>query len=129
MKKNKATMAHCKIVLITAFLFFGLLLSGCATKNEGSVEWNDCREKIKLNDDQYNSSFKDFTCMTQKTKTGKIMSGVCVNVEIVNNICNKAYYYELKPELTCGENEYLTWDEKCNCNYGTYFNANTNKCE
>ncbi len=117
-----------KFILILTVFLAGTILSGCASKKEGIVKYDDCREIIELKDGSYEKEYKDFTCTIEKTKTGKIMMGTCVNIETENNICRRAYYYTLKPELTCEENQYLTSDEKCRCNYGYYFSEKDKKC-
>ena len=49
-----------------------VVFSGCASKKEGIVKYDDCREVIKLNNDSYEKYYKDFTCEYVKTKSGKI---------------------------------------------------------
>ncbi|MFH1565538.1 MAG: hypothetical protein ABIC82_06940 [bacterium] len=101
-------------------------------EREGTIKYDDCREIIEIKDDSILKFFKDFTCSYSKTKTGKIMSGNCVNIKTTSeNQCLRAYIYYVEPEIKCPDevNGYLGYDGECHCNTGYSFIENTKKCE
>lgn len=116
-----------KLVLICILVLISITFSGCASKKEGIVKFDDCRETINLDSNSLEKYYKDFTCTTYKTNSGKIIEGVCVSVETDKDVCKKAYIYKQEPEVKCGENEIVTVDDNCICKYGYTRNAN-NKC-
>jgi len=103
------------IVAIT----IGLVIGGCYAifggEREGTVEYDDCKEKIYLKSDNDKRLFNKFTCEYSKTKSGKIMGGVCMHVDYFdNNECKSVYIYEKEPDSVCPETSpYLDYDDKC----------------
>lgn len=87
-------------------------------EQEGSVDFADCRQKIELKDGESGTFLKKFTCELQKTKDGKVMSGICAHIETEAGKCTTAYVYDKKPEVTCKENQELTYEGSCECKYG-----------
>jgi len=85
----------------------------------GTVKYDDCREKITLNSTDYKTQDGTFLCNDSKTNSGKSMGGECIKtISDSSGKCQTAYIYEKPPEETCGTNSYLTVDDKCSCGYG-----------
>lgn len=98
-------------------VFASIILVGC--EREGSVEFEDCREFIQIDENSFSTFYKTFTCTYEKTDNGDIMSGLCVRVELTkNNECKKAFAYEKSAYKECPEGEYLDKVGECYCNVG-----------
>ncbi len=102
-----------KVISICFLLLIVISFSGCASKNEGLVRIDDCREIISLKNDSLEKIYKDFTCNYSKTSNGKIISGECVSIEMEGNNCKKAFIYDVEPEVKCPENMYVGYDDLC----------------
>jgi hypothetical protein len=92
----------------------------------GIVKFDDCREKITLNNSEYTKQSGTFICNDIKTDSGKSMGGQCVKtITDDSGKCQTAYLYEKPPEATCIANAYLTKDDKCSCNYGYIYKGDS----
>jgi hypothetical protein len=123
------------VALLVVFAIFGavagtfnLVVSSIAAESEGVVSFSNCREQIYVQEDTLRRYFSQFTCDIQRTETGKIMSGTCVNIKLADDGsgCTTAYIYEKQPEVKCPTDmPYLSYDEMC---YGVwdYGRVNTN---
>lgn len=80
----------------------------------GVVEYDDCREKITLNESDYSKQKGTFVCNDTKTKSGKSMGGECIKTIIEDSgKCQTVYIYEKPAEATCNQFYYLTTDDTC----------------
>lgn len=91
---------------------------GCdnfAGEVDGTVKYEDCREQIQIARDSPRILMKRFTCDTQRTRSGRVMSATCVHVETTNDgACQRAYIYRKPPALTCSEDKpFLDPNEEC----------------
>ena len=97
--------------------------------NEGTVEYDDCREVITIQEGSWQTYFHKFTCSFRKTKSGEIMEGVCISIKTPKSLfsegdsCLKAYVYEVKNETACKDvikdgvsYPYLGYDDMCYTN-------------
>lgn len=102
-----------KINFIVGILMLFALV-GCGER-EGSVKWNDCREKIDVKEGDLNTLLKKFTCQYYKTQQGRIMGGSCVSIEYDSNgSCKAAYFYYKKQDNVCSkQNPVLRNDDLC----------------
>jgi hypothetical protein len=92
-----------------------------AGEYEGTVKSDDCRQQIMLSEDSPVTRQKKFMCIYQKSKTGKLMSGICTAVEMDGSTCKAAYTYQKKPWRTCPEGYRLTENDVClGCPPGTH---------
>jgi hypothetical protein len=101
-----------KILLCLTFL---LLLVGCGER-EGTVKWSDCREKIDVNNSDFEKITRKYTCEFYKTRKGNILGGTCVHIEYDNNgQCKTAYYYWKKQDNICLDKAFpkLGQDDLC----------------
>jgi TonB family protein len=104
-----------------------LFILGC--EQEGSVKFEDCREKVflKTNNEAppIQHLLRTFTCSYQKTTDGKhIIGGVCVAVvnALFHAECLTAYIYVRGSDIKCMENAHVEEDGKCHCNHGYTYN-------
>ena len=89
--------------------------------NEGTVEYDDCRQVIYLENNSWKKYFHEFTCNMYKTNKGLVMSGECVSIKNDSSLfssshtCAAAYVYELKPADVCTDKDfpYLGYDDQC----------------
>lgn len=85
----------------------------------GTAKYEDCRQQIYLDDDEYMKEGGEFICNDQKTQKGYSLGGLCVKtVNGDSGACLTAYFHTKKPADVCGSNSYLTSDDKCTCNLG-----------
>jgi hypothetical protein len=115
------------VLVVGAFIMF--MTHG---EHEGTIKYDDCREIERLAPDPVVQLFyKSFTCMYNKTKSGRIMGGVCVSIEEpwFGSGCTKAYVYEKKAAAVCPVNTHLTYEDICACNDGFGWNASKQQCE
>ena len=85
-------------------------------EREGSIKTDDCRAKITVKEGSSETWFKKFTCVYQKTKSGKILSGYCEAVDTnTAGICETVYFYEKQASLVCSSSlmPYLGEDDRC----------------
>src|SRR5579863_5118489 len=80
--------------LITGFhsMFWG--------EETGDVKYEDCRDKITVEESSGSTLFKKFTCTYVKTQSGKILRGTCVHVETEGPVCQTALIYEKNQRFT-----------------------------
>lgn len=98
--------------------FFGFNYHGTS---EGTVDYNDCREIIQLQPNNWHTYFGTFIGYTQKTNSGKVMGGEFVRIVNDSSLfgnshtCAKAYIYNKKQENICTDptHPYLTSDDMC----------------
>ena len=89
--------------------------------SEGTVKYDDCRQVIQLQPNDWHTYFGTFTGITEKTKAGKVMSGEFVRIKNDNSFlgsshtCATAYVYEKKQEGNCTDPvyPYLGYDDQC----------------
>lgn len=123
---------HKKIAVYTflpllVFLIFYISLS---QETEGTINKDflkKCNETITIQDGNL-TFFKKFTCVYKKTKSNKIMSGLCINLDTneSGDVCKKAIIYEKQPYKNCPPHSYLTNNDTCFCNKG--FSLFEKKC-
>ena len=70
-------------------------------EQEGTIKTDDCRAQVMLHDDPAETIGKKFTCAYQRSKSGKIMGGICQAVEMEGGACKTAYTYIKKPWTKC----------------------------
>lgn len=80
---------------------------------EGTVKTDDCRAQIMVTEGLGEALGKKFMCAYQKSKSGKIMGGVCQAVELDGKACKAVYTYVKKPWTTCPERSTLHDDDQC----------------
>ncbi len=107
---NTANLIH-KVLIA---LLLPMVMLGCRER-QGTVHWNDCREKIEVRKGDIDTMFKTFTCQTRKTNQGKILSGVCASIEYdANGSCKAAYiYYQKQADVCPKEKPFLREDDLC----------------
>lgn len=109
------------ILAIIGLILFGFFGISFGIENEGTVKYDDCRQEITLNDGDWQTYTKKFTCTYKKTKSGAMMGGECVHIVNDSSLfssshtCATAYVYEKKQEDICTDPiyPYLTYDDKC----------------
>ena len=106
-------------------VILGLILGGLVMihnsiwgEQEGFTKADDCRSSIGLTEGSFDTWFKRFTCTTKKTQSGKIISGVCVSVVTEGPVCQTAYTYQKKPQITCSNPNFPFpgYDDICHSN-------------
>ncbi len=132
-KKSKVVKTTIIIISIVVGLFIlfqilraVFLVGVVGIETEGVVKYDDCREKITIQEKDSSYWFghfgKQFTCAERKTKSGLMMGGICVLVNLDSSgTCLSAYIYEKKQDPTqCvgaikdGVNyPYLGYDDLC----------------
>ena len=117
---NQEKSGYKKSFYLMIVLVIILLLIGDSVfrskENEGTIKYDDCRDVvIYQNQSELPTYGKVFTCSYIKTQTGKVMSGICVNTEIQNGVCTKAYIYKRKQDDICANplKPYLGIDDVC----------------
>jgi hypothetical protein len=121
-----------EMVGIGSLIVFGLIIAGIlwlfgfnfGMKNEGIVDYSDCRQTIYLESGSWRTYFHSFTCNTRKTQSGAVMDGECVSIKNDgffgnSHTCAIAYVYEIKSTACEGnikdgvEYPYLGYDDNC----------------
>lgn len=126
---------------IWGILVFGLIIWGVfalighftrSTESEGTVKYDDCKQIITTKQGSSDTYGKNFTCNTYKSKSGRLISGICVHIDTENGACTKAFVYEKKSEFNCGDNSAPNYDDSvyaCSCNDGYHVDPKDNtKC-
>jgi len=117
------------IIGIGVMIFVGVFLyqnfvNTPLTNVSGIVKYDDCREKVTLNQTEYSKQSGTFICNDTKTNSGKSMGGECVKTVTDNaGQCQTVYIYEKPAEEKCGTNEALRTDDKCYCDWGYVMSA------
>lgn len=141
MKNNKGEGSSLTIGIFTLVVLaiFGVLWFfgfNFGAESEGVVDYEDCRQKITIKDNDWHRYFGKFVCDTFKSDSGKLMGGECVRIINDSSLfssshtCATVYIYDKNPELICPDtvNGYLGKDDKCHCNTDFIFNKEKNKC-
>lgn len=128
-KDRRATAGYVNEDFLGYLVIAGLVMWGVATLfgfnyhgiSEGTVKYDDCREIIQLQPNNWRTYFGTFIGYARKTKSGKIIGGEFVRV--VNDSpligsshsCARAYIYEAKQDNVCtvDPNIYLGYDDMC----------------
>ena len=94
---------------------FGLHIVFGGSEREGRVKIDSCLEEVYLNTDSIQSYYKDFTCVIEKTKTGKIISGKCIHIDMSGSTCKTAFIYDKSPSNICRDPKFphLHYDDLC----------------
>ncbi|MCX6717116.1 MAG: hypothetical protein NTU76_00355 [Candidatus Taylorbacteria bacterium] len=107
-------------LFIVGFVFILFLISNVGSlfnfhvkEVTGEVKYDDCRQKINLNKDEYSKQNGTFICNDTKTISGKSMGGECMKTIISDSYCQTVYIYQKPAEETCGQFHYLTTDDTC----------------
>lgn len=95
-------------------LMVGVMMLGVGCEKNGTVNIDDCRESIVLNEDDPETYLHNFTCTIRKTTDGKLMKGFCSRVKLADDgTCLKSFTYQ-KAAYKCPEShKYLDWDGHC----------------
>lgn len=88
---------------------------------EGTIKYDDCRERIEIQPSEYNRSFYRFVCSTKRTFDDHLMSQTCAHVELTETgVCTRVSLYSRGPELTCQvSTPWLGFDGKCHAELAT----------
>ncbi len=117
-------------IIVGLFILFQIiravfLVGVVGIETEGTVQYDDCREKITIQEKDASYWFghfgKQFTCAERKTQSGRIIGGICVLVNLDSNgACLSAYIYEKPQDPVCANSvkdgvnyPYLGYDDKC----------------
>jgi len=132
-KSNFYQRGESEIGGIVSLIVLGLIIAGVlwifgfnfGMKNEGIVDYSDCREIITLKSDSWQTYFHSFTCNTRKTQSGAIMGGECVSIKndgslfCSSHTCATAYIYKIE-STHCKDTikdgvayPYLGYDDMC----------------
>lgn len=93
-----------RVILFIAVTLF--ILVACGGEREGTVKYDDCREKIYLEAGNLSKIYKTFTCQYEKRASGKIIRKKCVHVDLAGGVvCETAYiyYFEEEPDDGCNK--------------------------
>jgi len=84
-------------------------------EKEGRARYEDCRNKITIQEGSSEAWFKNFTCSYVKTQSGKVLSGTCVHVVTEGQVCQMAYIYYKKSQVVCNDPKlpFPAYDDKC----------------
>lgn len=84
-------------------------------EREGTFKIDDCREVVQLSSDNFQRYYKDFTCVIQKSKSGRIISGECAHIDMSGNVCKTAFVYDKKASGVCNDPKFphLHYDDLC----------------
>ena len=86
-------------------------------EQDGDVTYADCRNRVTIEQGSAEAWFKKFTCSTFRTKSGKVIGGVCVNVVTEGPVCQTVYIYNKKPAVSCPASApNLGYDDLCHTN-------------
>ena len=107
------------IVLVVGVLIWGVQAIFWGER-EGTVKYDDCREVVTLEPESPRTLFKSFTCSYTKTKSGRVIRGLCVHVDndstmfSASHTCATAFVYEKGNEgCTDSRFPYLHYDDRC----------------
>lgn len=94
---------------------FGLYFVFGGSEREGLVKIDNCLEVVQLKNDSIQSYYKDFTCVMEKSKSGRIISGSCTHIDMSGNTCKTAFIYQKKPSDVCKDPKFphLHYDDLC----------------
>jgi hypothetical protein len=117
-KSDTFSALGCFVLIVVGLASIGALRNYFLGEEEGQVKYEDCRNKITVQEDSSDTWFKKFTCSYAKTQSGKIMSGVCVHVETEGPVCQTAYIYYKKPQIVCSDPKFPNagYDDLCHSN-------------
>jgi hypothetical protein len=84
-------------------------------EQEGQVNYEDCRNKITIQEGSADALFKDFTCTYGKTRSGKILNGICAHVVTEGPVCQTVYIYSKKSQVVCSDPKFpfAGYDDLC----------------
>jgi hypothetical protein len=108
-----STLVLC-IVVVSGIILHNYVLG----EQDGEVKYEDCRNKVTIEEGATDTWFKKFTCSTIKTKSGKVIRGVCVNVVTEGPVCQTVYIYSKRPTASCPASfPYLGYDDLCHTTF------------
>jgi hypothetical protein len=103
------------VLVVIGISFAAGLYDSLWGEQEGVTRYEDCRDKIYIEQASSDALFKRFTCSYSKTRTGKLLSGLCIHVVTEGPVCQAAYIYNKKAEITCTDPKfpYPAYDDLC----------------
>jgi hypothetical protein len=109
------TIGGCFLLLVIVVGGGGWLYTKMWNEQEGDARYEDCRNKIAIQEGSTDALFKSFTCNYVKTRSGKILSGTCVHVVTEGPVCQTAYIYNKKSQVVCNDPKfpYAGYDDLC----------------
>lgn len=122
--RSKGDLAGLGSLVVIALVVWGILsLFGFNYHgtSEGTVKYDDCREIIYLQPDDWQTYFGTFTGYSIKTNSGKVMGGQFVRIEndsslfVSGSTCARAYIYTKQQDNVCTDPAYpyLTYNDRC----------------
>jgi hypothetical protein len=114
-----STLGGCFLLLIMFVGVGGWLYTKMWNEQEGNAMYEDCRNKISIQEGSADTLCKDFTCNYVKTRSGKILSGTCVHVVTEGPVCQTAYIYNKKSQVVCSDPKfpYPGLDDLCHSGF------------
>jgi len=109
-----------KSFILLVVLLLAFFVSSC--EREGVVKYLECPKILTIKKDDLQTYYKTFVCQYKKRASGKVISGECVNLQMIGasgcsvGQCETAYIYTYQAEPDSGctkEIPYKGYDNKC----------------
>lgn len=127
-KPEKSSKWNLLGVVIFFLIIWGIMGAIFGGESEGIVKYDDCRQVITIEQNDWQNNFRKFICNTVKSKSGKVIFGTCVHIDTEAGVCKTAYIYSKAPVIKCkGDNVYPDSNDNCVCNPG-YIADTTGVC-
>lgn len=106
------------LIICAAIFLWGFGDGLNSGEREGTVSYEDCREKIPMTEQtaSFKKMYQSFTCEYDKTEKGRIRGGTCVHIEYEKNQgCKAAYIYKKLQDKVCTDPKFpqLGVDDRC----------------
>jgi len=113
--KGGSQAVGCIVLLLIGAGVFAWLYTTIWNEQEGEARYEDCRNKITIQEGSAGALFKSFTCTYAKTRSGKILGGTCVHVVTEGPVCQTVYIYNKKSQVVCSDPKfpYAAYDDLC----------------